>query len=68
MLERTTPEIDLTSVFTDPNGDTMSFQASIEPAGLVTATVDSDSISINALQTGNATVTVTASERSDAAD
>ncbi|MDT8433029.1 MAG: T9SS type A sorting domain-containing protein [Bacteroidales bacterium] len=55
-------QIDLGSVFSDPDGDALTYSAVPGNTGIVTATVSSATLTITEVAAGNTTVTVTASD------
>ena len=56
------PAIDLTTHFSDPDGDTLTFVATSSEPGVATVTVDGSSLNIRARDRGITSVTVTASD------
>ncbi|MDX1546046.1 MAG: T9SS type A sorting domain-containing protein [Rhodothermales bacterium] len=54
---------DLAAVFTDPNGDPLTFTAAVAPAGFVAATIQGAStLVVSAVAPGSAIVTITAND------
>ncbi|NBB86730.1 MAG: hypothetical protein GVY12_11020, partial [Bacteroidetes bacterium] len=51
--------IDLDTVFSDPDGETLIYTAASDNTGAVTATVDGATLTLDALAAGTATITVT---------
>ena len=62
--------ISLQGTFSDPDGDTLTYSASISPSGIATVSVnDRDStLTLAALAAGPATITVTAADRRSSTD
>ena len=62
--------ISLQGTFSDPDGDTLTYSASISPSGIATVSLnDRDStLTIAALTAGRATITVTAADRRSSTD
>ncbi len=54
--------VDLSAVFDDSQGDTMSFTASSSNSGAVTASVENASLSVESVAEGTATITVSATD------
>ncbi|NBB86279.1 MAG: T9SS type A sorting domain-containing protein, partial [Bacteroidetes bacterium] len=54
--------IDLDTVFSDPDGETLTYTAASDNADAVTATVDGATLTLDALAPGTATITVTAED------
>ncbi len=54
--------VDLTGVFNDPEGETLTFSASAAPAGTVAVDVDGSLLTVTAEAPGQATVSVTATD------
>ena len=52
--------VNVASLFTDPDGDALSFTASTSNAGVAAATVSGSTVTITAVAAGTATITVTA--------
>ena len=52
--------VNVASLFTDPDGDALSFTASTSNAGVAAATVSGSTVTITAVASGTATITVTA--------
>jgi len=58
-----TPEtVDLAAVFSDPDGESLTYAATSDNEGAITATVDGTTLTLEALAAGEATVTVTAED------
>ena len=55
-------QIDLGSVFSDPDGDVLSYTAVPGNSGIVTAAVSGSTLTLTEVAAGNTTVTVTASD------
>ena len=56
--------IDVSSHFSDPDGDALSYAATSSNAAVATATASGSSVTIGAVAVGTTTVTVTASDQS----
>ena len=52
----------LTQVFSDPDGDVLTFTTSANPAGIVTASISGSTLSVAGSAVGSTTVTITASD------
>ena len=57
--------IDLSSVFTDADGDTLTYAAGAAPGGVVSAAVSGSELTISPVGAGAAVVTVTANDGND---
>ena len=53
---------DLSTVFSDPDGDPLTFSASSNDDGVATATVSESTLTVEAVALGSATITVTAAD------
>lgn len=54
--------VSLASVFTDSDGDQLNYSATSSPSSVVTVTISGSSLTINEVGTGNALITITASD------
>lgn len=59
-------ETDLEDIFSDPEGKSLSFEASSDNSAVAEASTNSPSLEVNAKSTGTVTVTVTATDPEDA--
>jgi len=57
-----TVEGDAAELFTDPDGDTLSYTASTSDAGVVSVSVSGSTVTVAAVAAGSATLTVTATD------
>ncbi len=57
-----TDTLDVSSFFTDPDGDTLSYTAAVSDSSRVAASVAGSTVTVTALAKGEATVTVTATD------
>ena len=57
--------VDVSSYFSDPDEDTLSYQAETSETGVATASVSGDTVTIMAVAAGSATLTVTARDPGD---
>ncbi|MFD5853584.1 DNRLRE domain-containing protein [Cytobacillus pseudoceanisediminis] len=55
-------EYDLNNVFSDTEGDSLSFQASSSDENIATATIDGNTLKVESLKQGTATIEVTAND------
>ena len=55
-----TVTVDVSAYFNDPDGDTLSYEATSSDEGVATATISGNSLTIAAVSDGAATVTITA--------
>ncbi|MCM3405505.1 DNRLRE domain-containing protein [Cytobacillus oceanisediminis] len=55
-------EYDLNNVFSDAEGDSLSFQASSSDANIATATIEGNTLKVESLKQGTATIEVTAND------
>ena len=62
LFRRETITLDLTSFFTDPDGDTLVYAATTSDPEVVTASVTDALVTVNAIAQGEATVTITAAD------
>ena len=60
LTEGQSATVNVASLFTDPDGDALSFTASTSNAGVAAATVSGSTVTITAVAAGTATITVTA--------
>ena len=60
LFRRETVTLDLTSLFTDPDGDTLVYAATTSDPEVVTASVTDALVTVSAIAQGEATVTITA--------
>nr|WP_236587738.1 S-layer homology domain-containing protein [Tumebacillus amylolyticus] len=60
--------LDLSTVFTDPDGDVLTFDASSSDAGVATATAVGSQLTLHPLTAGTATITLTATDSLGAAE
>ena len=60
-----TDSVDVSSKFSDPDGDTLSYTAASDKASVATAAVSSSTVTVTPKAAGKATVTVTASDDGD---
>ena len=58
--------VTVSSYFSDPNGDALTFSAASSNTGVATATASGGSVEITSKATGTATITVTATDTDDA--
>ena len=56
---------DVAGLFTDPDGDTLIFAATSSDAAVATASVSGDTLTVEAVAVGSATVTVSATDTGD---
>ena len=54
--------VDMSAYFSDPDGDTLSYEAATSAAGVATVSVSGSVVTVEAVAKGSATVTVTASD------
>ena len=59
-----TVSLDMTSYFSDPDNDQLTYSASTSNAAVATASIPNDRVTITGISVGNATITVTASDGS----
>ncbi len=59
-----TVSVDMTSYFSDPDNDQLTYSASTSNAAVATASIPNDRVTIAGVSAGNATITVTASDGS----
>ncbi len=57
-----TGDLDLSSYFSDPDGDALVFTATVSDAAIIGASVDGAALTVGAIAKGEATVTVTATD------
>lgn len=55
-------DYDLASLFSDPDGQTLTYTAEVSPAGVVNATLDGSVMTIEGIADGEAAITITASD------
>ena len=62
ILKGQNKSLDLSKVFTDPDGDALTFKVSASPADIASISVNGSILSINSKSTGNSTLTITADD------
>ncbi len=62
MIENQTAEFDLGAIFTDPDNDPLEFSATSDRPDIVQAQVNGNTLSLTALNRGDANITLTASD------
>ena len=63
MTAGTTTTIDLSTYFSDPDGDALNYTAGSSNTGVATTSVSGSSLSLSAVSAGSAAITVTAADR-----
>ncbi len=58
-------EVDVAAYFTDPDGDTLTYQAESSDESVATVSTDASTVSVTARAKGTATITVTATDPDD---
>ena len=61
-LDATAPTVDVSSYFSDPDGDTLTYTATSSDTTKATVSVSSETVTITPVATGTVTITVTATD------